>query len=45
MENSVKLTEDEVKKIRRRIEDALRKTATPEQIVKIASLLNVRTTE
>ena len=34
---------DELKKIRRRIEDALRKTATPGQLARIAEILGIKT--
>ena len=37
------LQADELKKIRRRIEDALRKTATPGQLARIAEILGIKT--
>ena len=34
---------DDLKKVRRRIEDALRKTATPNQMARIADILGIKT--
>ena len=34
---------DHLKKVRRRIEDALRKTATPGQLARIADILGIKT--
>jgi hypothetical protein len=40
--DSTETTKPDIKKVRRRIEDALRKTATREQLMAIAQMLGVK---